>query len=368
MASPVLRAEPTWPVEQRSTAFAEGSDGSHCQRIPSLVTAKEGTLLLACESRRVSWRDKSPTDVVLRRSTDGGKTWSTTQVLLPGGADAHMDPCLVVDRETGRVFLFASRWPAKDHSTRGNTAWLVTSDDHGATWTPPREVSQSIAPQTWRVNGFGPGSGLQLSDASAHKGRLVVPIRLLCQDTFENATLHSDDHGATWLIGKTTGQGGEFQIAEGLSGQLVSNYRDGTRRLQATSDDAGLSWTRPTVHPDLPSITHGCMSSVLGVGKVLLYTGPAGTTADKTHDNRGRLTLRRSLDGGKTWPESIQINDSAAGYSCLTRMNDGRIAVVFETADTPGFITGSERRNWMRLDVLILSASVTDPAKPLSER
>lgn len=354
-------------IEQRATAFPAGSDGAHCHRIPSLVTAKDGTLLLACEARRISWKDKSPTDVVLRRSTDNGRTWSATQVLLPGGDGAQMDPCLLVDRVTGRIFLFAAHWPANDHSSGGNTAWLTTSDDNGRSWTKPRDISTAIFPADSRVHGFGPGSGLQLSTATAKPNRLIIPVRLRRDGAVGNCALYSDDQGASWSIGRSTLQSGEFQIAEGPDG-LVSNYRNGRQRLQSSSGDCGLTWIEPTVHPDLPSIANGCQSSLLGMGKVLLYTGPAGTTPDKSHDNRGRLTLRRSLDGGKTWPESIQLNDTAAGYSCMTRLNDGSIAVVLETADTASFILGAERHNWMRLDVLVLSASVADPSIPLYKR
>lgn len=354
-------------VEQRATAFPAGADGSHCQRIPSLVTTKDGSLLLACESRRVSWRDKSPTDVVVRRSADNGRTWSATQVVLPGGDDAQMDPCLLVDRLTGRVFLFASRWPAKDHSSLANTAWMTTSDDNGLTWSKPADVSATLFPPGSRVHGFGPGAGIQLSAATAKPGRLVVPVRLRRDGAVGNCSLYSDDHGATWTTGASTARAGEFQIAEGPGG-LVSNQRDDVRRLQSTSADCGVSWTEPAVHPDLPSITSGCQSSVLGVGNVLLYTGPAGVDAGGDYDNRGRLTLRRSLDGGKTWPESVQLDDRAAGYSCLARLGDGRVAVVFETADTPAFIHHGERLRWMRMDVLVLSASVTDPSKPLADK
>lgn len=352
-------------VEQRAVAFPFDADGAHCHRIPSLATAKDGTLLLACESRRLSWRDKSPTDVVVRRSTDGGKTWSATQVVLPGGDDAQMDPCLVVDRPTGRVFLFASRWPATDHSVRGNTAWLATSDDNGLTWSKPENVSQTLFPPDSRVDGFGPGSGLQLGENSPHAGRLITPVRLLLDGTCSNRALWSDDHGKAWHLGAGASVAGEFQIAETEGGQLVANDRDGAHRILFSSDDGGQSWSTPVRMVHGPAIANGCQASILGVGKVLLYTGPAGSTAEKGFDNRGRLTLRRSLDGGKTWPESTLLDDHAAGYSCLTRLNDGRVAVVFETADTPTFVRGDAGRHCIRLDVLVLTTDVTDPAKPL---
>ena len=355
-------------IDQRAVAFPFEADGAHCHRIPSLATAKDGTLLLACESRRLSWRDKSPTDVVVRRSTDSGQTWSSSQVVLPGGEDAQMDPCLVVDRATGRAFLLACRWPARDHSVRGNTAWMATSDDNGLTWSRPMDVSLALFPPDSRVGGFGSGSGLHLSETAPHGGRLIVPVRLLQDGVFSNRALWSHDHGMTWHLGAAAVIAGEFQVAETEGGRLVANDRDGERRVQFTSDDGGQSWSAPEPMDGGPLLANGCHASVLGVGKVLLYTGPAGNTPERGYDNRGRLTLRRSLDGGKTWPESAQLDDRAAGYSCLTRLSDGRVAVVFETADTPTFVRGDAGRHWIRLDVLVLDPSVTDSAQPLGTR
>src|SRR5690606_19075142 len=66
-------------------AFTAGVDNVNSYRIPSLVTANNGNLLLFCEARKVSWRDKSPTDIVLKISGDNGVTWSAMKVLLSGG-------------------------------------------------------------------------------------------------------------------------------------------------------------------------------------------------------------------------------------------------------------------------------------------
>jgi len=58
------------------TVFNSGDDGVNTYRIPSIVTAKDGSLLVFAEARYTSWQDKSYTDVVVKRSTDGGLTWS----------------------------------------------------------------------------------------------------------------------------------------------------------------------------------------------------------------------------------------------------------------------------------------------------
>jgi sialidase-1 len=42
----------------------------------------DGSLLVFCEARKQSLADASPTDMVLRRSLDGGRTWLPLQVLV----------------------------------------------------------------------------------------------------------------------------------------------------------------------------------------------------------------------------------------------------------------------------------------------
>ena len=59
---------------KKCTVFSAGDDNVNSYRIPSLLTTKDGTLLVFCEARRDSWRDKSRTDIVVKRSEDTGKT------------------------------------------------------------------------------------------------------------------------------------------------------------------------------------------------------------------------------------------------------------------------------------------------------
>lgn len=79
---------------ESSTPFTAGT-GANSYRIPSIVTAGDGSLLVFCEARHESWMDKSHTDIVVRRSTDNGKSWSEAVNLTAsanGGEYAFMDP------------------------------------------------------------------------------------------------------------------------------------------------------------------------------------------------------------------------------------------------------------------------------------
>src|SRR4051812_17216964 len=61
--------------------FVSGTDGYKSYRIPAMVTTTKGTLLAFCEGRRNNAADAGDIDMLLKRSTDGGRTWSAQQVI-----------------------------------------------------------------------------------------------------------------------------------------------------------------------------------------------------------------------------------------------------------------------------------------------
>lgn len=72
----------------KKDVFVAGSGGYHSYRIPAVILTPKGTLLAFCEGRKSSRSDHGDLDLVLRRSTDNGKTWTPTQVVHEEGGDA----------------------------------------------------------------------------------------------------------------------------------------------------------------------------------------------------------------------------------------------------------------------------------------
>lgn len=145
------------------TVFSAGENNVNSYRIPSLIVAKDGSIVVFCEARRESWRDKSRTDIVIKRSSDNGKTWSTMLDLTKGNTGAFMDPTPLMDYSTGRIFLFTTFWPANDHSGKTNKAILLTSDDNGKTWSKPMDITEKLVTKERYIYGFGPGAGIQMT-------------------------------------------------------------------------------------------------------------------------------------------------------------------------------------------------------------
>src|SRR5262245_24438536 len=91
-------------------------DGVHTYRIPSLATTSRGTLLCVYDMRRRMGRDlQEDIDIGLSRSTDGGRSWEPVRVImdmglysgLPQEQNGCSDPGILVDHQTGEVFVFA---------------------------------------------------------------------------------------------------------------------------------------------------------------------------------------------------------------------------------------------------------------------
>lgn len=361
----VIGSERTFDTIPKITVFTAGDDGIDSYRIPTLVTSKKGALLVFAEARKISSTDKTPTDIAFKRSEDNGKTWSKIKLLTEGGENAFMDPVALVDKVTGKIFLFTTLWPADDHSMFKNTAWVITSDDDGKTWSKPRNITEEIVAKDHYIGGFGPGAGIQMV-GSEFENRLIIPTRQTDGKISKNRTVYSDDHGETWQIGMPAPDGGEYQITESPHNMLRYNLRAGKgKRTVSVSKDGGESWSASHIDFRLQSSVDygGCQGSMLGIDNILFYVGPAGGLGSATHEDRQNLFIYRSLDGGDTWENDYLLHDKSAGYSCITQLADGGLAIIFEAADSEGFpkmTPGNRPPGWMRLDMILLPKEITN--------
>ena len=186
--------------------------GSLLYRIPALVVTRTQTLLAFCEGRKNSRSDSGDIDLLLKRSTDGGKTWGETQVVWDDGPNTCGNPCPVLDETTGTIWLLLTHNPgdaSEAQISEGNrgatrTVWLARSEDDGKMWTPPADITASVKSPAWGWYATGPGVGIQIQHGP-HRGRLVIPCDHSSQSPDRGPAveggshiIYSDDHGQTW--------------------------------------------------------------------------------------------------------------------------------------------------------------------------
>ena len=332
-------------LPRKMNLFTSGADGCHTYRIPSIIGTGKGTLLAFCEGRRKGRGDAGDIDLVMKRSTDGGATWGKTQVVWDDAGNTCGNPCPVIDRETGTIWLLMTWNLGSDHegaivagtSKDTRRVFVTHSSDDGLTWAKPTDITKTTKRPDWTWYATGPGVGIQLR-LGKHKGRMVIPcdhkVKANTQE-YHSHVIWSDDGGKTWKIGGVAGDGGnECQVIERTDRTLYLNMRRArTRndpyRLVATSTDAGATWSPLAVDKTL--ITPRCQASLLryappdAKGKpIVLFSNPASTSG------RVNMTVRASFDGGGTWAASKTLHAGPAAYSCLTVLPDGDVACFYE--------------------------------------
>jgi sialidase-1 len=80
--------------------FAGGEEGYHTYQIPSLLVTPRGALLAFYEGRKTGASDHGDIDLVLRRNSDGGRTWHKQELVHEEGGTRPVaigNPCPVVD-------------------------------------------------------------------------------------------------------------------------------------------------------------------------------------------------------------------------------------------------------------------------------
>ena len=288
------RAEEPKPPE--TALFVSGADGYHTYRIPSLIVTKAGTVLAFCEGRKQSLADSGDIDLLVKRSEDGGATWSGQQVVWDDGPNTCGNPCPVIDERNGRIVLLLT-WNRGDdrghdlHRGAGKDTrrvFVLTSDDDGRTWRPA-----GATPRIGDRDG-----GLTSSDPK------LVPLgeRVACLWTQFDRVHFATTDGTRWTEPQRL-PARRIHSAASPDGRTVlavvsSRKEKGARVLRGNR--AGGKWTRETTIPAPGWLT---VQPVSGRAH-LVYV---------VRDGGGSRVFVRSRAADGTWSEPRVIFTPPAG-------------------------------------------------------
>jgi sialidase-1 len=361
---------------ESSVPYTSGTEGYDTYRIPAVVRTGRGTLIAFAEAR-ASTSDTGRIVVVAKRSHDEGRTWGPLQPVAGDGTGTQGNPCPVVDPRTGRIILLTCTNGADASETAimagtvdpadGRRVWLQHSDDDGATFSQPREITAEVKHPDWRWYATGPGHAIALT-AGAHRGRLVVPANHSTPppagspDTGTEAKyygghcLFSDDGGTSWQIGFLDDapdgavNANETTAAQLTDGRIYFNARNqnGTApgvRVDAYSTDGGAT----LVHPYAPQTE---LAGTVVQGAVLqadhgplLFSGPADPA------RRAAMTIRASQDAGRTWTPVLALSPLPAAYSDMVQLTGSHVGLLYETGTT----TSTDTITFTRIPVSALT-------------
>jgi sialidase-1 len=354
------------PLLEKTILFTERSDGFTLYRIPGIVVTAKGSVLAYCEARKFSDADRGEIEIHLRRSTDGGKTFSAAkQVAHPGPRlprNPHM-PSRKQDKDMGGLDEQTVNNPVAI-ATRDGTVHLLycveymrafhlRSDDDGVTWSTPQEITAAFdafrSELDWQAIATGPGHAIEMKS-----GRLCVPFWMATyakKAPLRKAvgTIFSDDDGRTWQRGGLAiPDAGEPNIAPLSDGGVLLTARNShaeSRRLVTRSADGATNWSTPAFADEL--LEPGCMAGITAhpgtvKGPLLLFSHPH--TTDREHAARRDVTVHLSRDDGKTWPLSKTLQPGPSAYSDLAVLPDGTVLCFYESGtDMPKI---KRKRDW----------------------
>jgi sialidase-1 len=333
------------PLLEHSDVFVSGKDGYFAYRIPAIETAPDGSLLALAEARKYNLGDpgfaRQDIDLVLKRSTNAGASWSAMQLIEdPGELWSAANPATVVDRQTGRVWLFYLRGePERNtYTARPGTDDIRilarSSADNGLTWSEPIDLTattRDLSDPKWRTSVVGPGGAIQ-----DRQGRLVIPVWRF--EPWGVCAAFSEDHGRTWQRGEFVADvaGDECQLVELADGQLLFDIRQQAdpHRWHALSRDGGRTWSKPLageqVTPVCCAIERYTAKAMGDDRDRILWTGPKGP-------QRSNLVVRVSYDEGRTFPHERLVVTGPAAYSDLTVLKDKTVGALWERGLNQGY-------------------------------
>lgn len=348
-----------------SYPFLPYDNGSHIYRIPAMVVADDGSIVVAADKRYGRSDDigrDHVIDIVVRRSFDGGKTWSAPVTIAKGVGNTdnnrcgYGDPSLVKGKDGKLYCLFAAGNLGYFNGQKGMC--MSVSTDNGMTWssgegTPPVDLYLSGAIKNVTTVGE---AGFGLYDYFVTSGRgLYIPeddilMYLIPAQTMTSATEHtgdsqdyifySRDGGESWYFSETPMvQGGdEAKIIQMNDGSLFGSIRKQYPRRFNTgtytkNDDGktlsfnfGRQWDNSQLsqtHQNNQDIFYYQRETETGKTDVIIHSITTG--------NHANFKLFYSTDQGVNWTEFLNVQTKGTRYVTMDKNpTNGSLYLFFE--------------------------------------
>ena len=299
-------------------------------RIPGITVASRGEIIIYGEARR-SGSDWAHMDIVMRKSRDGGESFSAPQVLARGTSEHPTvnNPVMAEDARGVLHFLYC-----EDYGTRGGKILHRKSRDSGETWEAPEDITYASLPEYRNVFALGPGHGI-----CTKSGALAFPFWLVPKKfgRAENAhipsevgVLYSEDNGESWRTSPLLPARGdivspnESVAAELPDGGLYLAIRQNAPARAHAVLERGFSGFR--AYEPVPGLCDPvCFGSAAYAFESLLFVN-----CDDS-EKRRNITLQTSADCGKSWRKILTVDEARGGYADIAADTArGKIYVLYE--------------------------------------
>ncbi|MCI6147241.1 MAG: glycoside hydrolase [Bacteroidales bacterium] len=365
--------------------FATSEEYSRYYRIPAITRASDGTLVALSDARKMHIHDVTNSiDVVSRRSSDNGKTWSDYVVIFQGsqsGEDCYdwkgYGDAAVASFANGTVIAtaihgFGLAGSSTDPAT--DVVWKV-SRDNGKSWSSEYTMDQklfgglrgNISPGNICVanEGYIKGKALvglrtSTSPNNGYTNTSASHQRIYCltydpdKNTWTNVTTGWDNYNYIEVSGDLD----ETQFVQiGDNEYLMSAryYGTGFRKFYRLKFTSATTATVTEVSQSGMTLAGGCNGDLINYttanqGTYVIHTIPKdwAENGDNCRTSLSAYYTKSSTSGSLNWTRSLDLfdpfdntnggekgfgigaMDETAQYSSLSMQEDGTIAVLME--------------------------------------
>lgn len=289
-------------------------------RIPGICVTAAGTILIVyeCRCERSDW---AKIDIALRRSVDGGKSFSERKIIVHGKGKTVNNPVLIADAD--KTLLL---WQEEYKRT-----FIAESFDDGISFINKTELTEQLkrSDYAYTVIACGPGHGV-----ACGKGKYIVPVWMaknenpLAHHPSRFSAIRSTDGGKTWSMAELLETDGLIDPSEASAvmlenGKILFNIRNenpAQKRFLSNFDTETLRFEKLGFCESLTDPT--CYAGMTGGAGNIFYSG----CDDK--EERVKLKIKQSADNGRTFFDKCLISQSG-GYSDIALSKDGSELYVF---------------------------------------
>lgn len=369
--------------------FATSEEYSRYYRIPAITRASDGTLVALSDARKMHIHDVTNSiDVISRRSSDNGKTWSDYVVIFQGsqsGEDCYnwagYGDAAVASFSNGTVVAtaihgFGLAGSSTDPAT--DVVWKV-SRDNGKSWSSEYTMDRKLFGGL-RGN-ISPGN-ICVANEGHLKGKALVGLRTSTSPNKDKDSNSSASHQRIYCLtyDPDKNEWTRIRIKSGYSSndylENTSNYLDEVQFVQvaenqyilsARSNASGnrlfyrLTFTSATeatatmISQSGMNLANPCNGDLIKYAakdgtQYILHTVPKDMVygSENCRTSLSAYYTKLSTSGGLNWTRSLNLfdpfdytsggaaktgigaMDEAAQYSSLSMQEDGTIAVLME--------------------------------------
>ena len=366
----------------RYEKFATSEEYSRYYRIPAITRASDGTLVALSDARKMHIHDVTNSiDVISRRSSDNGKTWSDYVVIFQGsqsGEDCYnwagYGDAAVASFSNGTVVAtaihgFGLAGTKDDPAT--DVVWKV-SRDNGKSWSSEYTMDRSLFGGL-RGN-ISPGN-ICVANEGYLKSKALVGLRTSTspnKDSNSSAShqriycLTYDPDKNEWTrvrissndyLENTSNYLDEVQFVQVAENQYILSARSnasGNRLFYRLTFTSATEATATMISQSGMNLANPCNGDLIKYaakdGTYILHTVPKDMVygSDNCRTNLSAYYTELSTSGDLNWTRSLNLfdpfdetsggatgtgigaMDEAAQYSSLSMQEDGTIAVLME--------------------------------------